>query len=185
MAKSHTSKQDSHSKAERSTQLAALETVADIFSQYVKQWTKDEIHRLIRADKIPLVPVGNGLQVGRHRIKPRNKQWDLCNDFFEVIDTFTNKKSAVLYSIMYQTRRFKSADEILAKDKKLSKLETDFQHYDYSMRKAAARKDYAYIDVIASRYYDTKIVLEEARNDLEKTLRMNKYLKVWETGKPL
>jgi hypothetical protein len=27
--------------------------------------------------------------------------------------------------------------------------------------------------------------LDEARFELEKTLRMNKYLKVWETGKPL
>lgn len=185
MAKSHTSKQANRSKVEHSTQLATLETAADIVSQYVKKWTKDEIQRLIRANKLPLIPVGDGLQIGRHRIKPRNKRWDLCNDFFEVLETFTNKKSAVLYSIMHQTHRFKSADEILAKDKKLSKLETDFQHYDYSMRRAAIRKDYAHIDVIASRYYDTKIVLEEARNDLEKTLRMNKYLKVWETGKPL
>ncbi len=185
MAKSHTSKQVNRTKVEHLTQLATLETAADIVSQYLKQWTKNEIRRLIHADTIPLIPVGNSLQVGRHRVKPRNKQWELCNDFSEVMESFTNKKSAVIYSILHQTHRFKSAEEILAKDKKLSKLETDFQHYDYSMRKAVARKDYMHIDVIASRYYDTKTVLEEARNDLEKTLRMNKYLKVWEIGKPL
>jgi hypothetical protein len=50
------------------------------------------------------------------------------------------------------------------------------------MHQAIQRKNYEAIDILAARYYDTQLLLNEARNELEKTLRMNKYLKVWETG---
>lgn len=185
MAKSRTSKQASHNKVKHTVRVAALDAAADLFSHYLKRWSKEQIQRLINANQLPLIPIKDGLQVGRHRVKSYNKEWRLYNSCADVVNSFTSKKSAVLYSLMHQSHRYKTADEILAKDQKLSKLETDFQHYEYSMRRAAARKDYTSIDVVASRYYDTKIVLDEARNDLEKTLRMNKYLKVWETGKPL
>ena len=53
------------------------------------------------------------------------------------------------------------------------------------MNRAIKNRDFDTIDIIASRYYDAKIALDQARNDLEKTLGMNKYLKVWETGNSL
>ena len=39
------------------------------------------------------------------------------------------------------------------------------------MRQAVRRKDYPRIDVLSSRYYSTKELLIDARNDLEKTLK--------------
>jgi hypothetical protein len=184
MAQQHTTKRNL-SKAKRQVQIATVETVSDIFAAYVKRWTREEIQRLIDNNELPIVPIKDGLQVGRQRVKQQNSHWALVNQYNETVCSFVNKKSATLYSLLYQSRRYKSADEILGKDQKVSKLESNFRHYEASMRNAAKRKDYTTLDIVASRYYDTKIVLELARNDLEKTLRMNKYLKVWETGKPL
>lgn len=185
MAKQHTTKQDKLAKFEKIAQVETVKAASELFSAYVKRWTREEIQRIIANNELPLVPIKNGLQVGKHRVKQTQHCWSLYNAHGDVIESFTGKKSATLYSILSQSRRYKSADEILAKDNKVSKLESDFQHYDNAMRKAVKRKDYITIDIVASRYYDTKIVLDLARNDLEKTLRMNKYLKVWETGKPL
>lgn len=182
MAKSHTTKQ---ARAEFEVQLETLKTASEIVTAYVKRWSKDEIQRLIKNNELPLIPLKDGLQVGRQKIKLVAQNWTLFNDYNEPLQNFTTKKSAALYSLLTQSRRYKSADEILGKDQKVSKLESDFQHYESMMRRAAKRKDYVTIDIIASRYYDAKIVLDLARNDLEKTLRMNKYLKVWEIGKPL
>ena len=89
---------------------------------------------------------------------------------------------SILYSILYQQAKYSSADKILQADQILSKLEADFYHYSYNMKQAIQRKNYEAIDILASRYYDTQLLLSEARIELEKTLRMNKYLKVWETG---
>jgi hypothetical protein len=111
--------------------------------------------------------------------------WTVFDRFNESLAEFSNKQSAVLYSILVQQQKYTTADSVLRADQVLSKLESDFLHYSHNMRQASQRKNYEAMDILAARYYDTKLRLEEARTELQKTLRMNKYLKVWETGKPL
>mgnify|MGYP003345053105 CR=1 FL=1 len=178
MVKSRTLKRDSLNRAKKQIQIETVKTAAELFSNYVRSWTQNEIRRLIGIGELPIVPLSNGLQVGRQRAIFKNNSWGLYNSYGELVETFTSKKSVVLYSILDQLHRYKTAGEILSKDKKLHKIQSDFQHYSYTINKAIKRQDYETIDVIASRYYDSKIALEWARNDLEKTLGMNKYLKV-------
>jgi len=188
MAKSRTPKKSTiKQRAVHAVKAEMVETAANMVSAYVKSWAKTEVERIINQEQIPLiVPVKNGVQVGRYRVtKNSHDSWQLTDAFNEVMETFVDKRSAVMYSIHYQLKRYKSADTILGFDKKLSKVQADYQHYQHSMQRAIKRKDYPTIDVLAARYYDTQYLLTEAKNDLEKTLRLNKYLKVWETGKPL
>ncbi len=188
MAKSRTSKKSKiKQQAVHQVKVEMVETAANIVSAYVKSWAKTEVERIIHEEQVPLiVPIKNGVQVGRYRItKNHHDMWQLSNTFGEQMELFVDKRSAVLYSILYQQKRYKAADTILGFDKKLSKVQADYQHYHHSMQRAIKRKDYPVIDVLAARYYDTQYLLTEAKNDLEKTLRLNKYLKVWETGKPL
>jgi len=185
MAKSRTSKRENLNKAKRQVQIETVKTAVELFNGYVKSWTQNEIQHLIQRGNLPIVPLANGLQVGRQRAVFKNNVWGLYNAHGELVETFTGKKSVVLYSLLDQLHRYKTAEEVLTKDQRLRKIETDFQHYNHTMNRAIKLRDYATIDVIASRYYDAKIALEHARNDLEKTLGMNKYLKVWETGNSL
>jgi hypothetical protein len=188
MVKSRTSKKSKiKQQAVREVKAEMVETAANIVSAYVKSWARDEVNRLIHQEEIPLiVPIKNGVQVGRYRVtKNTHDMWQLLDVFGEAMELFVDKRSAVLYSILYQLKRYKAADTILGYDKKLSKVQADYQHYHHSMQRAIKRKDYPAIDVLAARYYDSQYLLTEARNELEKTLRLNKYLKVWETGKPL
>jgi hypothetical protein len=185
MAKSRTSKRANLNKAKQQVQIETVKTAVDLVSNYVKSWTQTEIKRLIRNGELPIVPLSNGLQVGRQRALYKNNTWGLYNVHNELVETFTSKKSVVLYSLLDQLHRYKTAEEILSKDKLLHKIETDFWHYNHTMNRAIKNRDFDTIDIIASRYYDAKIALDQARNDLEKTLGMNKYLKVWETGNSL
>jgi len=185
MAKSPISKQASLKKAKQQVKLETVKTAVDLVSDYVKAWSQNEIQRLIRIGELPIVPLSNGLQVGRHRALFKSNSWGLYNAHSELVETFTSKKSVVLYSLLDQLHRYKTAEELLAKDKRLHKIEADFQHYNHTMSRAIRQRDHETIDIIASRYHDSKIALDQAKNDLEKTLRMNKYLKVWETGNSL
>lgn len=185
MAKSSTLKQGNLKQAEIAAQIETVKVASNIFTDYIRRWAKAETQRLINQQTIPIIPINNGLQIGKHRVKQFNNAWRLTNSHSELISLFSSKKSAVLYSILTQMYRYRSADEILLKDEQVSKLESNFRHYESSLRRAVKKKDYFTVDIIASRYYDTKLRLEYARNDLEKTLRMNKYLKVWELDKPL
>jgi hypothetical protein len=185
MAKSRTAKKSKiKHQAEKLVREETVKTVTDLVSTYVKSWARAEAHRIIHTDTVPIImPLKNGYQVGKHQVaKNRNLAWELHNYHGEVIEQFLDVRSAVAYSILYQLKRFKPADDILAADYRLSKLEADFQHYSRCMQAAGKRKDYTTIDILAARYYDAQFLLPQARNELEKTLRMNKYLKVWETG---
>jgi hypothetical protein len=185
MAKSPTAKKSKIKRqAVRQVKIELVETAADLASSYVKSWAKTEVNKLILDSAHPvIVPIKNGLQVNLHKvIKHNNACWKLFNRYNEQIAEFSHKKSAVLYSILYQQSKYSSADTVLRTDQMLSKLEADFNHYSHNMHQAIQRKNHEAIDILAARYYDTQLLLNEARNELEKTLRMNKYLKVWETG---
>jgi len=185
MAKSRTAKK---SKIKRQAELLAkaetVQTLTDLVSAYVKSWARTEAQRIAHHNPVPVImPVKNGYQVGKHQVlKEPNAVWALYNIHKELMEQFLDVRSAVAYSILYQIKRFRSADNVLMADNKLSKLEADFQHYSRCMQAAVKRRDYITIDILASRYYDTQFLLPQARTELEKTLRMNKYLKVWETG---
>jgi hypothetical protein len=188
MARSPTAKKSKIKRqAVKQVKVKMLETAADLATSYVKDWAKNEVNRLMFEKSLPvIVPIKNGLQINLYRAIRHNDQcWIIFNRFNENIAEFTNKKSAVLYSILVQQQKYSAADSVLQADRVLSKLESDFLHYSHSMHQASQRKNYEAMDILAARYYDTKLRLEEARVESEKTLRMNKYLKVWETGKPL
>lgn len=185
MARSRTAKKSKiKDQAENQVKAETINALTDLVSAYVKSWARTEAHRIIQTDPVPVImPVKNGYQVGKHQvINEPNAVWALYNNFKEPVEQFLDVRSAVAYSILYQLKRFKPADTVLLADKKLSKLDADFQHYSRCMSAAVKRKDYTTIDILAARYYDAQFLLPQARIELEKTLRMNKYLKVWETG---
>ena len=171
----------------RQVEAKTVETAAELVAGYVKSWAKTEINRIVGLNHVPvIIPLKNGYKVNSQTVlKQSNDTWRLNNVNNELIHVFFDRRSAVIYSILSQQKKYTVADEIQLKDSRVNKLYTDFQHYESSMRRASKKKNYSAIDVLASRYYDTQEMLYYAKNDLEKTLRLNKYLKVWETGKPL
>lgn len=171
------------SEIERQVQIKTAETAADIISKYVKTWARKEVVQLIHSNRVPvLLPTRNGILVGKYLIVKLNGMWELRNDYNERLQVFYDKRSAVLYSIMYGRNWFKSASEILTKDNILGKLEVELTYYTASMKRAVSSKNYSKVDILASRYYDAVEAVKTAKNDLEKTLKLNKYLKIWETG---
>lgn len=185
MAKSRTAKKSKiKTQAENQVKAETVNALTDLVSAYVKSWARTEAQRIVQTDPVPVImPIKNGYQVGKHQvINEPNAVWALYNNYKEPLEQFLDVRSAVAYSILYQLKRYTPADTVLMADKRLSKLDADFQHYSRCMQAAGKRKDYATIDILAARYYDAQFLLPQARIELEKTLRMNKYLKVWETG---
>ena len=88
MAKSRTSKKSKiKAQAVREVKAEMVETAANIVSAYVKSWAKTEVERIIHEEQIPLiVPLKNGVQVGRYRItKNPHDMWQLTNTFGEAM----------------------------------------------------------------------------------------------------
>jgi hypothetical protein len=161
-------------------QMVEAIVAVDVAAQYIKSWTRTETRKLIKSEPL-IIPAKWGWQVGKYSVKHAIDTWQVFNDYDELVSTFTCKQSAVTYSLLVHTGRFKQAQNLLRNDTTLSKLTQDKIHYVYSRNRAIKRKDSFTIDVLDARILDTIILLDLAKIDLEKTLNQAKYLKgIWE-----
>jgi hypothetical protein len=93
---------------------------------------------------------------------------------------FTSQSSAVAYALCNQTGRVRMADEILAKDAKLVELQIKLANYQYNLSFARKKKDYWRVDLFSILTENVIMQLEDAKNQLQKTLNLTKYFKIWE-----
>lgn len=181
MAVSHTKRKSQNKK--RAAVRAQIETAADLVSGYVKHWTRQEADRLLKTESTPLiVPTKTGWKIGRYEIVTQTQgYWTVFDSNKEHPLDFAEKRSAILYCISHQTRRYSLAQDVLLKDQHYAKLNTDYIYYEHCIRRASKRGDMFAVDALRARSDDTKHKLETARNDLQKTLNQAKYIKIWDT----
>lgn len=180
MARSHTKRK--YQNKNKAVIKSQLETAADLVTDYVKQWTRQEANRLLKTENTPLiVPTKTGWKIGRYEIITQSQgYWTVVDGNKEHPLDFAEKRSALLYCISHQTRRYSLAQDVLLKDQQYAKLNTDYTYYEYCIRRALKRNDMFSVDALRARSDDTKHKLELAKNDLQKTLNQAKYIKIWD-----
>jgi len=150
-------------------------------TEHIKQWTNRELANLHINEQRPIcIPIKDGLRIGMYklRIYP-NQMCSVYNQHQELLHTFENKISAILYTIYTIKRRYRSADEILDLDTIINKNYTDMQCLKYTIDCARRRKDYVSVDIRVSRLNIAEKQLELARDKISKIHKTAKYNKVW------
>lgn len=161
-------------------QLATAEAAVNIASEFVKLWIKEESKKILSYDPV-IIPTKTGYRVGKFNVAMiATQHWQVTDQFNEHPLSFSEKRSAVLYCILYQLNRYNKAQDVLQLDQAYSKLYTDFVYYEHCIRKALKRSDMFTVDVTVARRDETKHKLEIAKNDLQKTLSQAKYIKIWD-----
>jgi len=176
MAKSRTRKTSAkHIPAEIAVHL-------DTFTDYIKQWTDRELENIRTANQIPVcIPVKGGYRLGGYRIQVfPNKTTELYNLNRELVHTFDNKISAVLYAIYTIKMNYKTADEIMLWDKEIYKNYSDFVNLKRTIDRARKSQDYEIVDIRTARLEIAQANLEFARDKLSLLHRRAKFNKVWE-----
>lgn len=168
MAKSRTKRKSSD------IDVKDVQDLAELASQYVRHWTKEQAQSIARHELV-IIPAVWGYQVGKYSVRERNQLWDVKNTFGETIKFFTNKRSAITWCILEQSGLFKTSDRLLAQDTRLSKLMQDSANYNYTKQLAIKKRDLFTVDVLNARIAETSVLLESAKNELEKTLNSAKY----------
>jgi hypothetical protein len=170
----------SYTKRKTSPTVRDMAIVTDAASRYVHEWTRNETKSLLRTELL-IIPADWGFQVGRYAVKSVDTAWDVYDAFNVQIGTFTNKRSAITWCLLYQTQKYKQSQRLLEQDSRLNKLTQDQTRYFYSKQRALSRKDMFAVDLYTARILKNMRPLEEARNDLEKTLNSAKYNKgIWD-----
>lgn len=158
-----------------------VEQAAQITTKYLKNWTTKEIKRLALQENVPVfLPIGNhGYFIGKFKLNVLEANcYEVLDHNDELINRFCRKLSAMFYCVARQANKSAIADKILEIDSIVGKLESDKKFYEASRLKNRKKKDYFKVDLLAARSLDTELRLQEATQELEKTINIAKYLQV-------
>lgn len=160
-----------------------VDIATDLTAAYVRHWTTDRTREMLKTDPTPIiVPTKQGFMVGSMSAKlNKNTTWSVANRWQEPVGTFSWKSSAITYCVLEHLKKYTLSRNILLLDDKMTKFEIDMVHYQKSLRRSIANKDTVKTDFVWARYLHAKAQHEVAKNNLEKSLNSNKYLKVWDT----
>lgn len=168
MAKSRTKRKSSD------IDVKDVENLAELASEYVRHWTREQAQSIAKQELV-IIPANWGYQVGKYSVREHNQTWLVKNVFNEPVNCFTSKRSAITWCILEQSQLFKTSDRLLAQDIKLSKLIQDSANYNYTKQISKKKRDLFSVDVLDARLAETAVLLESAKNELEKTLNSAKY----------
>lgn len=181
MAKSST-KRKSKFKA-NPQQLVELEQSVNQAVKYVDTWKKRELESLLLNGKaaVPVcIPIDkNTFAVGRYGVKKTGNLWVAIDsrDYNEY--TFSRRVTAVLYALCQQTGHKKIAKDILNHDDNVIKLTDQLNIFVFHKESAMRKRDYWRHDHYYNMSTDIEFRLAEAKNQLEKSIDLAKYFKVW------
>lgn len=183
MAKSFT-KRKSRTKA-KPEQIAQIEESVFRAVEYVKEWKRREIFNMAfnpKKGELPVcVPIKkDAYLVGQHGIKRVGRIWELTDATSERVLYFTSKSTAIVYSVCYQTRYLKLAQDLKTQDYEVLQLTEDIEQMNYSIARARRKKDWWRVDHFTNLISHAEARLQEARDRLEKTINLAKYFKIWE-----
>ena len=162
-------------------QYAYIEKTVNETVAYVDQWAQQELLALANANtKTPLcIPMGKtGFLIGKFAVKQIDVNWLLVDTSNNIENIFSSRSSAVIYSLLEYKGQHKFAKEILKYNTDIIKISEDLTTYMYRKNSAKLkhdtwRFDYFYIMENSARYK-----LEDAKNQLEKSLHLAKYFKI-------
>ncbi len=160
-----------------------IEKIVSGTVDYCKNWTRTELLSMMVRQGSNRLPImikvsNNGYIIGRHMIdQQRNGDWKLEHYMGDFSYVFSNKLSAVCFSVMHQTGRTNQAVQIRLQDNNVSRLTTKSEQFYHRYQQYSKKKDTTKSDIFLTRYLETKHKLKQSKNLLEKSLKSAKYIK--------
>jgi hypothetical protein len=127
------------------------------------------------------MPTKDGYKIGLYTLKVYpNKMCEVWDRNDELVHTFRDKISAILYTIYTIKHHFNTAGDILHLDKEINKNYIDVLTMRRCMTSALARKDYYAADIREARLDVSETKLKLAQEKMQAMHFSAKMRKVWE-----
>lgn len=146
----------------------------------IKSWTRHQLGAYQDAKQPVCIPINNGYKIGLYRLHVQSsKVCDVygCND--ELVHSFNDTVSAILYTIYTIKQRIDIAMEILTLDAEINRNYNDMLLLKHAISFANKQKDYFTVDSRQARLDIVEQRLQLARNRLMQIHDRAKRLKVW------
>lgn len=149
-------------------------------TQHIKQWTQKELG-VLQQQRIPVcIPVKHGYKIGLYNLKTYpNRTCDVRDHHDELIHTFCDKVSAVLYTIYTIKGKYWISADILRLDKEINKHYIDVIMMRRQMESARKRRDFDAVDIRQARLDLIEAKLKSAQEQMRSIHNDAKKNKVW------
>lgn len=166
-------------------QVEQIETGVDRAVKYIASWQRQELLSLALSQKTGDLPVCVPIKkdtyiVGKCGLKRSGKLWEVTSPYNQESLHFSRKVTALIYLLCVQTKYPKLAKEILHHDREIIRLVEELEYYNYSLEKSKRKQDWWKVDHYTNRSSNVEFKLLEARNQLEKSIDLAKYFKIWD-----
>lgn len=148
----------------------------------VDKWAQKEFAVIRHNQDIPLcIPITpTSWIVGSYEINQQGPAAYSVKQDDKLIHVFYSKQSAIFYTVFSKLHYYKMSDKLLTKDQKVSKYYNDLEFYAKKLRSAKIAKNDFKHQLYYSRYLEAKSLFNLSQEDLEKTLSLAKYYKIWD-----
>jgi len=167
-------------------QLAQVDHGVTQVVKYINDWKKKELFQLAANPKpgtIPIcIPVGKtSYVVGRYGVMKEGAVWAAVNSSNNDRYNFSRRATAIVYTLCEQTGHRKLAQSILHHDANVIKIAEELEAYTYKKECASRKRDYWRVDHFNIMAASAEFRLSDAKNQLEKSIQLAKYFKIWAT----
>jgi hypothetical protein len=183
MAKSSTRKKSKNKPQITSTQIAQAEQGVVQAIKYINDWKRRELLSLATTPSkdIPIcIPIKkDAYLIGRLGLKRRGDKWVVIDSVDNAEYLFIKRSTAIIYSLCTQTSRQKLACKILQHESSVIKITDDVETFKFRKETARLKRDYWRVDHFDIMENCATYKLEAAKHQLEKSLQLAKYFKIW------
>jgi hypothetical protein len=182
MAKSRTRKKYNKKASPHPVTSREIQDISVSATDYLKRWTSRELHKIQQEQKSPLcIPLKNGYKIGLYQLTVYpNKTCEVFDPNKELVHTFDNKVSAILFTIYTIKKQYYIADDLLLWDKEINKNYIEIVNYRRIIESARRRSDFVTVDTRMPRLEMAETRLNLARDKISKIHKTAKYYKIWE-----
>jgi hypothetical protein len=152
---------------------------------YVQKWHQDELFNLILhpdPNKLPIcVPMGkNSYLIGKYLVKEYKNSWIVFNWNTRKKLLFSQRLVAVIYALCIQTKHIQLSEDIQKIDRDFLRILQRLEQLSYSLNCARRKKNWWKVDHLTNQVVETDYKLKHIKKQLEKTIVLAKYFKIWE-----
>jgi hypothetical protein len=165
-------------KTEKSNTKRKLDELTLGFIGLVRDFTYKELYDILRNSKEPLIYElnKNEIAVGRYIIQRQQNFWAVMTHLADVDHVFQSKIVAIVYCIVLLKNNLNLARKIVDLDNRVLLNRSEMNLYKTKLSEMTP--DEFKQELYAAKYTNSKIKYTIAKEELEKTLNLAKYLKL-------
>ena len=150
------------------------------FVNLVKNFTYKELYSILRTSDGSLVYTSDDKEyfVGRYVISRINSVWRVQTHLGDIQHEFLSKTAAIFYAMALMKTRLNLATQLAKADYSVLVNKAQLELHSQMLKSALKKNDSFKSELLAAKHSDSKYKYTMAKEELEKTLNMAKYLKL-------